>query len=262
MDSSRGGPDAVTNDAGRKADLGPGPDNRGADSGASDAAPSCTVQTAGPFGPRAARSLGYKGTLSAYSALYNVACTGLPDCVAACTKADGTSESCEKGSECAVNPDRMNCLPPTYWRYETSAMSEDGTCAEQTLVVIGHQDALVLSDFGVQVPQDATIRGIQFDVLRGTDDPAMAVDYSIRVMRAGEPVGIDRKQTGEWPVTLSYASYGGPSDIWGVTWTPADIASSDFGISIAALFTGTGGNARAYVDYVRVLVSYTRGNCQ
>ena len=175
--------------------------------------------------------------------------------------AGGTTESCEEGSECAEGLDRMHCLPPTYWRYETQAISEDGTCAEQTLVVIGYQDALVISDSGVKLPQDAAIRGIQFDVLRGTDAPGMAVDYAVRVMRAGQPVGTDHKQTGEWPATLRYASCSGPSDTWGVAWTPADATSSDFGISIAALFTGTGSNARVYVDYVRGCVSYTKGSC-
>jgi len=215
---------------------------------------------AGPFGARSAHSAGYQGTLAAYSELYNVLCTSIDPCVSSCVAAGGTTASCTAGSECVQGSERTYCLPPTYWRYEDRATAADGDTAEQTLVKIAYQDPLLLRDFGIQLPAGATIRGIAFDVLRGSDSEGVAVDYAVRVLRDGQPTGDDKKQrNGTWPGSLAYVTYGGPTDAWGASWSPADVTSPEFGLSLAAAYTDTAGNARAYVDYARVSIHYTVG---
>lgn len=221
----------------------------------------CVVSVAGPFGVRSAHSAGYQGTLAAYSDLYNVACTSIDPCVSSCVAAGGTTESCTYGSECVHGTDRTYCLPPTYWRYEDRATAADGETAEQTLVKIAYQDPLLLRDFAVNLPADATIRGIAFDVLRGSDSQAVAVDFAVRVLRAGQATGDDKKRSTSWPSSLTYVTYGGPTDTWGVSWSAADVMSPQFGLSLAVAYTDTAGNARAYVDYARVSIYYTTG-CQ
>ena len=88
-----------------------------------------------------------------------------------------------------------------------------------------------------------------------------AVDYSIRVLRGGAPVGSDHKKTETWSADLAYVTFGGPSDLWDTTWTPSDIQAAGFGISLAAKYTDTGGNARAYVDYVKATVYFVPAGC-
>ena len=110
------------------------------------------------------------------------------------------------------------------------------------------------------MPAGSTIRGIQFDVRRSAD-ALQAVDDSIRVLRNGAPVGTDHKKTDTWPADLAYVTFGGPTDTWGTTWTPADIQATGFGIAIADRYTATAGNARAYVDYVKATVFYTPPSC-
>ena len=138
---------------------------------------------------RSAHSAGYQGTLAAYSELYNVLCTSIDPCVSSCVAAGGTTASCTAGSECVQGSDRTYCLPPTYWRYEDRATAADGDTAEQTLVRIAYQDPLLLRDFGIELPAGATIRGIAFDVLRGSDSEGVAVDHAVRVLRDGQPDG-------------------------------------------------------------------------
>jgi hypothetical protein len=209
---------------------------------------------------RSARSAGWQGTLADYSSLYNVSCANLEPCVSSCTQSGGTKESCTAGSECITGTD-PHCLPPTYWRYEDKALAADGDTAEQTIVKINYQDPLLLRDFGVTLPTGAAIQGIQFDVLRSSLTENEVVDYAVRVMRNGQPVGEDKKLSGTWPTTLTYATYGGPRDTWGVSWTPADLTSAQFGLSFATLYTQTAGNTRAYVDFARVWITYTQGAC-
>ena len=53
-------------------------------------------------------------------------------------------------------------------------------------------------------------------------------------------------------------SFGGASDLWGRSWTPADVNDSGFGVALYA--TASGDNGNGYVDYVQVTVYYTGGS--
>ncbi len=224
----------------------------------------CPAVSIGPLPVGAARSSGYAGNLTAYSALYNVTCTTLMNCADACVDAGGTRDSCTAGSECIQGTGQdKHCLPPTYWRYEQQALAESADytgAAEQTLVVIAYNDPLVLTNFGVVVPAGSQIRGIQFDVSRSAD-ALEATDDSIRILRNDQPVGIDRRRNDTWTANLGYVTYGGPSDTWGTTWTASDVQSNRFGIAVAARYTNTAGNARAYIDFARVTVTYVPPTC-
>lgn len=240
----------------------PTPETGGAD-GVADGSTfeNCPVQVSPTFLPHAAKSGGFSGSADAYDALYDVACQSVSDCVTACATAGGTTGSCENGSDCVENgdPSMKACLPPTYWFDPTEALSESGTtiqAAELTLVAINYDDPIVLTDFDVTLPSSATIRGIQFEVRRNADG-GFAEDDTVQLVVNGVPVGANHAQSGPWPMTLSYARYGGADDAWGVALTPADLAASGFGISVAPRYTGpTAGNDRAHVDSVHLLVYY------
>ena len=59
-----------------------------------------------------------------------------------------------------------------------------------------------------------------------------------------------------WPATEQYISHGGSSDLWGLTWTVAQINASDFGVSIKAEgIDPSGGDGT--IDAVRITVYYT-----
>jgi hypothetical protein len=125
-----------------------------------------------------------------------------------------------------------------------------------TLVTIDYLDALVLTGFNVQIPENATITGVQFQIRRNADD-GFAVDDSVRILRDGAPVGVNRARNAAWSRNLAYVTYGGMNDTWGVEWMPADFRSAGFGISMAPRYTGlTAGNDRAHVDSARVTVFY------
>jgi hypothetical protein len=137
-------------------------------------------------------------------------------------------------------------------------MSDAATgAAEVVLVGTPYRDALLLTDFALTVPEDATVVGIQFDLQRSSEQ-GEAADFSVQVLRNGAPVGADRSQPGAWPATFTPTTYGGRSDAWGMSWIPADVRSAGFGLAIAPKFTATKGNDRAHVDSVRATVYYTQ----
>jgi hypothetical protein len=138
------------------------------------------------------------------------------------------------------------------------------------LVDSSYSDSLVVTHFGISIPDDASIIGLQFQVQRASLS-GNAEDQSIRIMKDGVAVGVEHGQPGPWPAsgsnptslgTLAPARYGGAFDTWGITWTPADIRAPNFGVAITPRYTGPpAGNERVYVDSVRVVVYY-RGACE
>ncbi len=109
------------------------------------------------------------------------------------------------------------------------------------------------------IPADAAIVGIEVMVNRYANPPSTSIsDYELRVLKAGVPEGDNKAVATPWPNTLTPATYGGPTDLWGTTWTPADINSSNFGVALSAQRDNNGNNSRtAVVDTMKVTVYYS-----
>lgn len=108
------------------------------------------------------------------------------------------------------------------------------------------------------IPAGSTIDGIQVRVERsekyGNNN---SVDHTIQLLKAGSRVGTNKADTvTNWPTTDTNADYGGSTDLWGTTWTLAQIQASNFGVSIR-FGPPTSKNHEAYVDAVWIKVWYT-----
>src|SRR5690606_22873191 len=60
-----------------------------------------------------------------------------------------------------------------------------------------------------------------------------------------------------WPTADEVATYGGPADLWGESWTAADINAADFGLVVAATNDGSGNAGQARVDCVTITIYTT-----
>lgn len=115
-------------------------------------------------------------------------------------------------------------------------------------------------NFGFAIPTNAEILGIQVEWRKRRDvgGGCTMSDSGVYLLKASSTVGSD-KSTGCWGTSYGYSTYGGPTDLWGTTWTPAQINSSSFGASLSA--HDTGGNLYSlYIDHVRILVYYKSEN--
>ena len=117
------------------------------------------------------------------------------------------------------------------------------------------------TSFGFNIPSGATINGIQVSINRfasvsaGSDN---VQDNVVSLIKAGTVTGDNKSAAGNWATaTTTVASYGGASDLWGTTWTPAQINASDFGVALSVNITRDNGTVTASVDYISVTVSYT-----
>lgn len=117
---------------------------------------------------------------------------------------------------------------------------------------------LQCTGYGFSLPSHANISGIAVDIERQVSNTNGA-DAAVRLVKGGVIGVTDRSDAANYPIgSDGTVAHGGSNDLWGTTWTPANINASNFGVAFAAKKNGTSGNARTlYIDYIRITVSYT-----
>lgn len=144
------------------------------------------------------------------------------------------------------------------WTNFNNSKVEDGSSATATLDCELTQ-LLDCTNFGFAIDGAATINGITVEVKRKSDQTGTVVDYTVQLLKAGSPAGSNiADESTQWPASLAYRTYGGAADLWSTTWTPAQINNSGFGFRLQALEQCVGVDV-AYVDHVRVTITYTGG---
>lgn len=84
-----------------------------------------------------------------------------------------------------------------------------------------------------------------------------SIDHSVRLLKAGVPVGDDKATATHWPdMGLDDTVYGGDGDLWGEAWSIEEIEASGFGVAIAAECWDTGGFPIGMIDSVLLEVFF------
>lgn len=102
---------------------------------------------------------------------------------------------------------------------------------------------LKATNFGFAIPAGSVINGIIVSIERkqitGPAAPDL-LDNIVSMVKAGVISGDDKAQSVDWDASDTVVTYGGAADLWGLTWTVANINASNFGAVISAK-TGPGG---------------------
>lgn len=120
---------------------------------------------------------------------------------------------------------------------------------------------LTATGFGFSIPSGASITGIKveiekrYSVLLGV--LSSISDNAVRLIKGGLISG-NNKAAGAWSSSDTYSSYGGSSDTWGQSWSPADINSASFGVAISASISSglSALTLEALVDHFRVTIYF------
>ncbi|MEO6167862.1 MAG: T9SS type A sorting domain-containing protein [Chitinophagales bacterium] len=160
------------------------------------------------------------------------------------------------------------CLacPGSEWNNATNITKKDEQFASTTMgqsefcfmTSCFYTRGLIGSDFGFNLPATSTVNGIALQINRKADIVHAVKDSVIQLMKGYVPVGEKKKSNSFWPGIAHNKSYGGPTDLWGTTWTPAEINSGDFQVWLKA-YNITEGYPTASVDFFRVTVFYADG---
>lgn len=139
----------------------------------------------------------------------------------------------------------------------SNALANDGSSATAVLLIGQQTQYLMITGFLFSVPVDATVNGIQVDVLRSCTVNLGSADASIKIVKGGAISGTDQSAAAQWPSSAAFTSFGDSVSSWGLSWVPADINASNFGVVISAVASIA---STAAVDFVRMTVYYTGSN--
>lgn len=142
-----------------------------------------------------------------------------------------------------------------HWTNPTNIYTSNNVYARASLSIEQISHWLRATTFGFSIPGEATIDGIKVEIEKKSNIYGIE-DYSVKIVKGGTESGTDKGLPALWETTDTYVTYGGSTDKWGLTWTPANINATNFGVSISALNAGES-LITAYVDHIRITVYYT-----
>ncbi len=218
-----------------------------------------SVTGTGSFNPSVTTTSGTGSTTTAATAgTYNIIETAQNGWAFNSASCDGSNQSTltmTKNPNTAAND---NSIGTQSWSNTNNALTDNGSYATVAINGIGQSNYLKATNFGFNIPGNATINGIQVEWKKGILSENGGADNSVRIVRAGTITG-DEKSTGQqWPMLgLNYVSYGGASDLWGLGWVPTDINASNFGAVISGKRTINQRGSTFSVDTIRITVTYT-----
>ena len=122
---------------------------------------------------------------------------------------------------------------------------------------------IVGQGFGFSIPTGATINGIVVTLQVTSNDITSSGnprEYSVKIIKNNTITGTDKSTLATIPMSGPFEdrTYGSSTDLWGETWTAADINNSNFGIAYSAeLSTFPKGTISIFVQNLRITVYYT-----
>ena len=147
------------------------------------------------------------------------------------------------------------------WTNPTLAVASDNAYA-QAIVDGNTSRYLYCTGYGFAIPAGAVIQGIVVNVERKSDRTSNggSVDAAVRLIKAGTIGTSDRSAATIYTTADVIAAHGSISDLWGTTWTAADINAATFGVVFAATKPDSNGQAHVVdVDHIQVVITYSTG---
>ena len=194
--------------------------------------------------------------------------TGVTICQGGSASSLTSSSTCPNGSAIAFGPANAGTginvagVGTVAWTNPGNAITNNGVYATVTLSGPGTKTSNYLrtSNYNFStIPANATIAGITVLIGRfentGSGASTNMRDAGLKLIKAGSITGDDKANTStDWPTSLTTATYGGTSDLWGTTWTCSDINALNFGVSLTV---SSSNDRTASVDYIQISITYT-----
>ena len=126
------------------------------------------------------------------------------------------------------------------WSNPSNALTNNGTAASVTLSDVTRiSNYLVSSNHSFDIPSNAIIMGIKVVINKYATNFigfTRLRDNQVRLVKSGTIVGNNKANLGvDWPQTEQASTYGSVIDLWGTTWTAADINNANFGVALSVL---------------------------
>lgn len=140
------------------------------------------------------------------------------------------------------------------WSNPGNVTASDDSRATVVLLLNEESHYLKAVNFGFSIPSNAVIKGIGVEVeASALTLGADITDIAVRIVKNNSIGTTDRTSTVAWSTSDTYRRYGGAADLWGDTWTAADINIVNFGFAIAVKAAAADS---ARIDHIRLTVYY------
>lgn len=136
----------------------------------------------------------------------------------------------------------------------TGINADDGVV---TALTGAQGDTFVAKGFALStIPSDAEIMGIEVVIERTSTVGGPATDAAVILLGlTGNSANLAK--TIVWPTSLTTATYGGPTDLWGAQGiTPATLQAAGFGVQLVVQRSVPATATSGGVDYVKLRVTY------
>lgn len=146
----------------------------------------------------------------------------------------------------AANDSTVGTIDWTNPSYATGV--GDAYSASLVLTVSATSHYLKLTAFGFNIPSSATIRGIKLHLTDTLN--SYSLDNSVRLVISNALAGIEK--------TFGHPTYGGMSDLWLATVTPALINdTNNFGVAISFKNSSSGFSSTNLIDSADMTIYYS-----
>ncbi|MGB3618290.1 MAG: hypothetical protein WBA12_09230 [Catalinimonas sp.] len=141
------------------------------------------------------------------------------------------------------------------WSLQNNVVGSDNLYAVATVTGAGAQTTqlLVVTNFGLVVPEDGTVAGVEVEVERSSTATTCQT-AAVHLVRYGAILESYNGSSGDvWPTSDAVITYGGPTDLWSAPLDRPSVQDASFGVAISALVN----NGEARIDRVRMTVYYS-----
>lgn len=118
------------------------------------------------------------------------------------------------------------------WSNPTRIQFNDGQNTLVSNLALGQiSDFLEATNYGFAIFEGQVIDGIEILIDRNKVTVDDLTDNNVQLIVSGNKSGTNKAQAGQWPLTVGPDTYGGPTDLWGLSLSISDVNASNFGIS-------------------------------
>lgn len=146
-----------------------------------------------------------------------------------------------------IPPDILGLCWDSQSSLSTDVNSSDNSYVYSSSLPSPYTCDLAVNGFGFNIPSSAVIKGIEVKIERRST--GTVTDGLIRINNTGE----SRSANATWSSSDEVLTFGGPTDLWGQSFTPAAINLPGFQVRFGV---SVGNLSAAFIDRVQVIVHY------
>ncbi len=147
------------------------------------------------------------------------------------------------------------------WQNPSNAKTSNDVDAVGGAPLEASSHYLKATNFGFSIPSGMTIDGIKVEIEqlgRKIATAGLPNENSIKIVKGGTIQGNEKSTGAVLPSTDTYITYGGATDLWGLSWSASNINAANFGVGFSVALHGFFTvSSIAEVDHIRITVYYT-----